>query len=89
MYLYKTWVVYSKNLINLNLLNGLLVIHPIILYGSYCYLITSILKLMKEYTNNLKFKKILLNNFLKKPINKKNISIFFLNSFIAILLGCW
>ncbi len=76
-----SWIPSNTQGINTNLLNGLMLIHPIILYNFYIYL------LYNMYIHIMHIKKVKVKNFLKKE-SKSNYTLFMF-IFIAVILGCW
>ena len=73
-----TYLNIGRGLVNTNLLNGLMLIHPIILYYFYTiYIVT--------YKVNLT---LCIQKFLKKKISKKTYLYNTILVYIAIILGC-
>jgi len=75
-------ILLNKNTINLELINGLLLIHPFLLYFACCYIISFFLR------NSLFFKNNLLYLFLNKS-NTFEIMILLLIIMLSITLGSW
>jgi len=75
-------ILLNKNTINLELINGLLLIHPFLLYFACCYMISFFLR------NSLFFKNNLLYLFLNKS-STFEIMILLLIIMLSITLGSW